>query len=147
MTRFLLPLSESVRLVEFAFNHSRSGDVFIKKAPASTVNDLAIALHELLQRDPQISIIGIRHGEKIHETLATQAEIARSEDLGDFLRIRMDDRNLNYGKYFVEGETDLSANEDYDSSNTTQLDVAGVKELLLTLPEIRDVLMQQGIKV
>ncbi|MCS7469422.1 SDR family NAD(P)-dependent oxidoreductase [Stieleria sp. ICT_E10.1] len=137
MTRFLLPLSESVRLVEFAFNHAESGDVFIKKAPASTVQDLATALFELFEQKPNIKVIGIRHGEKIHETLATQAEIARSEDMGDFLRIHMDDRDLNYGKFFVEGETDISANDDYNSSNTQILNVAEVKELLLTLPEIR----------
>lgn len=137
MTRFLLPLSESVRLVEFAFNHAQSGDVFIRKAPASTVQDLALALYQLFDRDPDIRVIGIRHGEKIHETLATQAEIARSEDLGDFLRIRMDARDLNYGKYFAEGETEISRTDDYNSSNTTILNIQQVKELLLTLPEIR----------
>ena len=145
MTRFLLPLSESVRLVEFAFNNAVSGDIFIKKAPASTVQDLALALFELLGREPNVNIIGIRHGEKIHETLATQAEIARSEDMGDFLRISMDDRGLNYGKYFVEGQQGLDASVDYDSQNTTQLDVNGVKDLLLTLPEVQDVLKENGL--
>jgi UDP-N-acetylglucosamine 4,6-dehydratase len=137
MTRFLLPLSESVRLVEFAFHYAESGDVFIKKAPACTVYDLAIALYELFNCTPNIRIIGIRHGEKIHETLATQAEIARSEDMGDFLRIRMDGRDLNYGKYFVEGETAITASEDYSSSSTQILSVPEVKELLLSLPEIQ----------
>lgn len=138
MTRFLLPLSESVRLVEFAFNHAESGDVFIKKAPACTVQDLAIALYELFDRTPNIKVIGIRHGEKIHETLAAQAEIARGEDMGDFLRIPMDGRDLNYGKYFVEGETAITASEDYNSSNTEILGVPQVKELLLSLPEIQN---------
>ena len=142
MTRFLLPLSESVRLVEFAFHNAVSGDIFIKKAPASTVQDLALALFDLLGRERQVNIIGVRHGEKTHETLATQAEIARSEDMGDFLRISMDNRGLNYGKYFVEGQQGLDTSVDYDSQNTTQLDVEGVKDLLLTLPEVQSVLQQ-----
>ena len=137
MTRFLLPLRDSVRLVEFAFEQGRQGDVFIKKAAACTILDLATALKELFQSDVPIEVIGVRHGEKLHEALASVGELQRAEDLGDFLRIPMDDRDLNYAKYFTEGEQVEPQLHDYDSESTRQLSIAEVKELLLSLPEMQ----------
>lgn len=141
MTRFLMPLADSVQLVLFAFANARPGDIFIRKAPASRIDTLVEALFELLNaKNRDVRIIGIRHGEKISETLASAAELARSEDLGGFFRIAMDGRDLNYADFVTSGDTNISAREDYHSSNTQRLDVDGVKELLLRLPEIRDVL-------
>ena len=142
MTRFMLPLRDSVELVEFAFAHGRQGDIFIKKAPACTVGDLAKALLELFKSDCEIKSIGMRHGEKLHETLASIQEIRRAEDMGDFLRIQMDDRDLNYSKYFTEGEVMEAEIRDYDSDSTAQLTIPEVKELLLSLPEVQDELAQ-----
>lgn len=142
MTRFMLPLRDSVELVEFAFEHGRQGDIFIKKAPACTVGDLAKALLELFKCDCEIKSIGMRHGEKLHETLASVQEIRRAEDMGDFLRIQMDDRDLNYSKYFTEGEMMEAEIRDYDSDSTAQLTIPQVKELLLSLPEVREELAQ-----
>ena len=136
MTRFMLPLRDSVRLVEFAFQNAQQGDIFMKKAAACTVGDLAEALKQLFQSDAEVKTIGMRHGEKLHETLASLPEVQRSEDMGDFLRIPMDDRDLNYNKYFTEGEDLISQATDYDSENTDQLTVDQVKELLLSLPEV-----------
>ncbi len=144
MTRFMLPLRDSVSLVEFAFEHARQGDVFIKKAAACTVGDLAQALKELFQSDAPVKTIGMRHGEKLHETLASLPEVARSEDMGDFLRIPMDDRDLNYNKFFTEGESLEPQLHDYDSESTRQLTVLEVKELLLSLPEVCSELESAG---
>ncbi|NVJ49959.1 MAG: polysaccharide biosynthesis protein [Gammaproteobacteria bacterium] len=138
MTRFLMALSESVELVDYAFNHGKQGDIFVKKAPASTVQDLAQALLELFDSSVELKTIGVRHGEKLFETLASAEELVRSEDLGDFIRVSMDDRDLNYEKYFSEGSSNKSHLEDYHSHNTERLDVAGVKEVLLRLKEVRD---------
>jgi len=138
MTRFLMSLEESVALVLYAFEHARPGDIFVQKAPASTVGDLAQALRELLNRDNEIKIIGTRHGEKLYESLVSREEMARSEDLGDYYRIPADSRDLNYDKYFVEGETQISRIDDYTSHNTHRLDVAQVKNLLLTLAIVRE---------
>jgi UDP-N-acetylglucosamine 4,6-dehydratase/5-epimerase len=138
MTRFMMPLRDSVALVDFAFEHGNQGDVFVKKSPASTIRILAEALKELFNSDAQIQQIGTRHGEKIHETLASREELLRAEDLGDYFRIRIDGRDLNYQKFFSEGEMKTDPRENYDSSNTEQLDVAKMKELLLTLPEIQE---------
>ena len=138
MTRFLMSLEESVALVLYAFEHARPGDIFVQKAPASTVGDLAQALRELLKRDNEIKIIGTRHGEKLYESLVSREEMARSEDLGDYYRIPADSRDLNYDKYFVEGETQISRIEDYTSHNTRRLDVAQVKDLLLKLAIVRE---------
>ncbi|MBN8507213.1 MAG: polysaccharide biosynthesis protein [Burkholderiales bacterium] len=138
MTRFLMSLQESVDLVLYAFGHARPGDIFVQKAPASTVGDLAQALRELLQRDNPVRIIGTRHGEKLYESLVSREEMARAEDLGGYYRIPADARDLNYDKFFVEGETQISAAEDYTSHNTRRLDVAQVKQVLLRLPEIRE---------
>lgn len=139
MTRFLMSLTESVELVLYAFEHARPGDIFVQKAPASTVGDLAEALRQLLQRDNPVKVIGTRHGEKLYESLVSREEMARAEDLGGYYRIPADSRDLNYDKYFVEGETQISQIDDYTSHNTRRLDVAQIKELLMKLPEVREV--------
>jgi UDP-N-acetylglucosamine 4,6-dehydratase/5-epimerase len=136
MTRFLLALPESVELVQHAFEHAQQGDVFVKKAPACTVTDLAQALKNLFKSDVETRNIGIRHGEKLYETLASKEELVTSEDMGGFYRIRMDTRDLNYEKYFTEGNQGEINQEDYHSHNTQQLDVKEVEALLLTLPEV-----------
>ncbi|NNJ92068.1 MAG: polysaccharide biosynthesis protein [Gammaproteobacteria bacterium] len=137
MTRFLMALSESVDLVEHAFGNAQQGDVFIKKAPACTVEDLASALKNLFNSDVETRIIGIRHGEKIYETLASKEELVTSEDLGGYLRLRMDTRDLNYEKYFSEGNKNEIGFDDYHSHNTDQLSVKQVEEILLSLPEVK----------
>lgn len=136
MTRYLMSLSESVDLVEYAFNHAQQGDIFIRKAPACTVRDLAIALSELFESNVEHKIIGTRHGEKLHESLATAEELGRSVDQGDYYRITFDDRDLNYKKYFSEGDAEIPE-VDYTSENTHRLSVAEVKATLLRLPEVQ----------
>ena len=138
MTRFLMSLEESVALVLYAFEHARPGDIFVQKAPASTVGDLALALRELLSRDNPIKVIGTRHGEKLYESLVSREEMARSEDLGGYYRIPADSRDLNYDKYFVEGETQISKIDDYTSHNTHRLDVEQVKQVLMQLAIVRE---------
>lgn len=137
MTRYLMSLEESVDLVLFAFENASPGDIFVQKAPSSTVGDLALALKELLSRDNPIKVIGTRHGEKLYESLISREEMARAVDLGDYYRIPADSRDLNYDKYFVEGERDLEQLSDYTSHNTTRLDVEGVKKALLQLDIVR----------
>lgn len=137
MTRFLMALSESVDLVEHAFSQAEQGDIFIKKAPACTVQDLAQALINIFGVDVETKIIGIRHGEKIYETLASKEELVTSEDLGGYYRIRMDTRDLNYEKYFTEGNENEITFDDYHSHNTEQLTVIQVEQVLLSLPEVR----------
>jgi UDP-glucose 4-epimerase len=144
MTRFLLPLPLAIELVAFAFQQGRQGDLFIRKAQASTVGDLAQALKNLFRSSVPVKVIGIRHGEKLFETLATREERAKSEDMGEYYRIRMDDRDLNYGKYFTDGEPWATGAEDYTSHNTERLDVAGLEALLVSLPEIREELKAAG---
>ncbi len=136
MTRFLLPLRDAIELVVYAFNQARQGDVFIKKAPACTVADLVVALQNIFKSDVPVKIIGIRHGEKIYETLATREELAKSEDLGDYFRVTMDGRDLNYNKYFTEGDAKEAQIDDYTSHNTYRLSIQEVEELLLSLPEV-----------
>jgi UDP-glucose 4-epimerase len=138
MTRFLMTLEESVDLVLYAFENARPGDIFVQKAPASTVGDLAQAMMELLGLDNEIKIIGTRHGEKLYESLLSREEMARAEDLGGYYRVPADSRDLNYAKYFVEGETDVSTLDDYTSHNTERLDVEGVKKTLMKLDIIRE---------
>jgi UDP-glucose 4-epimerase len=138
MTRFLMSLDEAVDLVLYAFEHGESGDLFIQKAPASTIKDLAQGVSELFNYDKPIKIIGTRHGEKLYETLLTKEEKLKSEDLGDYFRVPIDKRDLNYDKYFVEGTPNFEAIEAYTSHNTRRLNVEGVKEKLLTLPFIRE---------
>ena len=137
MTRFLMPLRDSVDLVLFAFTNAKPGDLFVKKAAASTIGDLAQAVKNLFKSNVEIKVIGIRHGEKLYETLVTKEELRRSEDMGNYYRVRLDDRNLNYNLYFTEGDKKEAAIEDYHSHNTTQLNVKQVEELLLSLPEIQ----------
>ena len=136
MTRFLLPLNEAIKLVLFAFSNARQGNIFIKKSPACTVGDLAAALKELFKSDVPVKSIGIRHGEKIYETLATIEELRRADDMGDYFRVAMDDRDLNYNKYFTEGDKKEALLSDYTSHNTRRLNVKEVKELLRKLPEV-----------
>ena len=146
MTRFLMSLEEAVELVLFAFEHGNSGDLFVNKAPAGTIRDLAQAMKELCNANNEIKIIGTRHGEKLYETLCTREEMMKAEDMGEFYRIPADNRDLNYAQYFSEGEQDVSKIEDYHSHNTTQQGVEGMKKLLLKLPLIRkEVLGEQNI--
>ncbi len=140
MTRFLLPLPKTVALVEHAMAHANQGDTFIRKAPASTIGTLAQAMLELFESNVGTVTIGERHGEKLYETLASAAEIRRSEDMGDYLRIPVDTRDLNYGIYFEHGEGVEREIEDYHSHNTEQLDLQGTKDLLLSLTIIQDAL-------
>lgn len=137
MTRFLMSLTEAVELVLFAFEHGHQGDLFVNKAPAGTIGDLAQALKEMCNSESEIKVIGTRHGEKLYETLCTREEMQKAEDMGEFYRIPADNRNLNYSSYFSEGEKDLSKIEDYHSHNTKQLGVEGMKKLLAQLPLIR----------
>ncbi|QSW87461.1 MULTISPECIES: polysaccharide biosynthesis protein [Flavobacterium] len=137
MTRFLMSLDEAVELVLFAFEHGNPGDLFVNKAPAGTIGDLAQALKELCNADNEIKVIGTRHGEKLYETLCTREEMLKAEDMGEFYRIPADNRDLNYAQYFSEGEEDISLIEDYHSHNTYQQNVEGMKKLLSTLPLIR----------
>jgi UDP-glucose 4-epimerase len=136
MTRFLMSLDDSVDLVLYAFSHGAQGDIFVQKAPASTVGDLAQALREIYSSPSPIRIIGTRHGEKLYESLLSREEMARAVDLGKYYRVPADDRDLNYSKFSTEGETRVSALEDYTSHNTERLNVEQIKELLLKLDNI-----------
>lgn len=138
MTRFLMPLRDSVALVRFAFTHARQGDLFIKKAAASTIEDLVLALKRLFDvPDHPVDVIGWRHAEKLFETLASAQELGTAEDMAEYWRIQLDARDLNYSAYFSEGDTTDADLEDYHSHNTERLDVEGVMQLLLSLPEVR----------
>jgi len=137
MTRFMMTLEDAVALVLFAFEHGENGDIFVQKAPAATIEVLAQALIELYNATSRIKVIGTRHGEKLYETLVNREEIAKAYDLGDYYRIPADNRDLNYGKFFTEGESKMSEVEDYTSHNTERLDVAATKQLLLKLEMIR----------
>lgn len=138
MTRFLMTLEDSVDLVLHAFEHGQQGDLFVQKAPASTVGDLAQALKELLGRDNPVRVIGTRHGEKLYESLVSREEMAKAVDMGRYYRIPADNRDLNYQKYFVEGEERISELDDYTSHNTERLDVEAVKRLLLKLDCVKE---------
>lgn len=138
MTRFLMSLSESVQLVLHAFKHAEPGDIFVQQAPASTVGDLAIAMREYLGLKNEINIIGTRHGEKLYETLVSREEMAVARDIGGYYRIPADMRDLNYNSFFVEGDTEVSKQEDYTSHNTRRLNVEEVKAVLDTLDIMRD---------
>jgi UDP-N-acetylglucosamine 4,6-dehydratase/5-epimerase len=138
MTRFLMTLDESVALVMYAFEHAAPGDIFVQKSPASTVGDLAQAMKELLRAKTEIKVIGTRHGEKLYESLVSREEMARAVDMGSYYRIPADSRDLNYNKYFIEGQSAISQFDDYTSHNTVRLDIDGVKETLLKLDIIRD---------
>jgi UDP-N-acetylglucosamine 4,6-dehydratase len=139
MTRFLMSLEDSVDLVLYAFTHGQQGDIFVQKAPASTVGDLATALKELFDKSEQeTQVIGTRHGEKLYESLISREEMAHAIDMGGYYRIPADNRDLNYAKYFSEGEVDISSLDDYTSHNTRRLSVDEIKSLLLTLDYIKD---------
>ena len=138
MTRFMMTLDDAVDLVLYAFQHGNNGDLFVQKAPACTLSVLAEALKELYQADNEVRVIGTRHGEKLYETLVSREEMAKSEDMGEYFRIPCDTRDLNYDKYFVEGQETVSKIEDYHSHNTHRLDVEGMKKLLLKLDYIRE---------
>lgn len=138
MTRFLMSLEDSVDLVLHAFEHGHQGDIFVQKAPASTVGVLAQALKELFNSEVPIKVIGTRHGEKLYESLISREEMAKAKDQGRYFRIPADNRDLNYAQFFVEGDLKLSTIEDYTSHNTDQLEVDGVKNLLLKLDFIQE---------
>ncbi len=138
MTRFLMSLEDSVDLVLYAFENAKPGDIFVQKSPASTVGDLAQAMKELLSARGQVKVIGTRHGEKLYESLVSREEMARADDLGGYYRIPADSRDLNYNKYFVEGETEISQLDDYTSHNTRRLNVEEVKQVLMKLPLVRE---------
>ena len=136
MTRFLLPLKDAIGLVTFALEKGRQGDIFVRKAPSCSVGDLAQAVKNIFQSNSEIKTIGIRHGEKLYETLASKGELLRSEDMGEYLRVSIDDRDLNYNKYLNEGDMKVIKTEDYNSKNTTRMNVGEIEEMLLSQPEI-----------
>lgn len=138
MTRFLMSLEDSVDLVLYAFEHGQQGDIFVQKAPASTVADLAQALKELLNKDNPVREIGTRHGEKLYESLISREEMAKAQDMGGYYRIPADNRDLNYAQFFSEGEEKISHQDDYTSHNTERLNVEQVKTLLLKLDFIKE---------
>ncbi len=138
MTRFLMSLEDSVDLVLYAFEHGKQGDIFVQKAPASTLDDLAQALKALFVSTSAIRIIGTRHGEKLYESLISREEMAKADDLGDYYRIPADNRDLNYAQFFSEGEEKISQQEDYTSHNTERLNVDQIKKLLLKLDFIKE---------
>lgn len=144
MTRFMMTLDDAVDLVVYAFTHARNGDLFVQKAPAATLQVLAQALKETYSKvrpeygETEVRVIGTRHGEKLYETLVTREEMARAIDMGDYYRIPCDTRDLNYDKFFTEGNADMAKIEDYNSHNTRRLDVAGMKEMLLRLRFVRE---------
>lgn len=144
MTRFMMTLDDAVDLVIYAFTHGHNGDLFVQKAPAATLDTLAQALKEVYSKvnpkygDTEVKVIGTRHGEKLYETLVTREEMLRAEDCGNYYRIPCDTRDLNYDKFFTEGNEDMSKIEDYHSHNTHRLDVEGMKQLLLKLRFVRE---------
>lgn len=137
MTRFMMTIDDAIDLVLYAFENAKPGDIFVQKAPAATIGTLASALKKLFKADNPIKIIGTRHGEKLYETLLTREEMAKAEDLGNYYRIPMDDRDLNYGLYFTEGKTEVSLKEDYNSHNTYRLNEDELIELLLKVDYVR----------
>jgi UDP-N-acetylglucosamine 4,6-dehydratase len=140
MTRFIMSLENAVDLVLYAFKEGKPGDIFVQKAPACEIGDLAQALLEMFGSSAGMRVIGTRHGEKLYETLLNREEMARAEDLGAYYRVPADTRDLNYGKYFVEGEQRISAREDYNSSNTRRLTVPEIKDLLHGIEYVKNAL-------
>ncbi len=139
MTRFMMSLDEAVDLVLYAFKNGNQGDLFVQKSPASTVGDLAQAMKELFQTDSEIKIIGTRHGEKLYETLLTKEEYHKAEDMGDYYRVPADNRDLNYGKFFEQGDKKLSGEEEYHSHNTRRLTVEETKEKIMGLSYVEEI--------
>ncbi len=146
MTRFLMSLNDAVDLVLFAFEHGNPGDLFVNKAPAATIGDLAQAVKELAESDSEIKIIGTRHGEKLYETLCTREEMQKADDMGDFYRVPADNRDLNYAMFFSEGEKEVAQIEDYHSHNTERLDVEGVKKLISKLGLVKRELFGERVE-
>ena len=144
MTRFLMSLDDSLDLVVHAFAHGRQGDIFVQKAPASTIGDLVVALKELFQADNPVHVVGTRHGEKLYESLVSREEMARIEDMDRYYRIPADNRDLNYAMYFTDGTEEISKLDDYTSHNTERLTVPQVKDLLLKLDFIQQHLQGRG---
>jgi len=142
MTRFMMTLEDAVDLVLYAFEHGQNGDLFVQKAPAATLTVLAQALKELYHADNEVKVIGTRHGEKLYETLVTREEMAKSINMGNYYRIPCDHRDLNYDKFFIEGQEKISQIDDYHSHNTHWLNVEEMKALLLKLDLVRHDLMQ-----
>lgn len=138
MTRFMMSLDDAVDLVLFAFQKAEQGDIFVQKAPAATIGDLAMVLCEIFNSKSDIRVIGTRHGEKLYETLLAREEAAKAVDLGNYYRIPADTRDLNYGKYFEEGDSKIEAAEEYTSHNTTRLDRTALKEMLLKLDYVQE---------
>jgi len=138
MTRFMMSMDGAIDLVLYAFKHARQGDMFVKKAPACTIGDLALAIKELFNVKNEFKIIGTRHGEKLYETLLTREEMVKAEDCGKYFRISADTRDLNYNKYFIEGESEISVQEDYNSRNTKRLNIEEIKEMLLKIEYIQN---------
>ena len=137
MTRFLMSLDESVNLVLFAFNNAVNGDIFVQKAPACTIMDLALAIKEIFNPNVEIKIIGTRHGEKTYETLINKEDMIKAVDMGNFYKIPADNRDLNYDKYFIDGNTEIASKDEYNSDNTTRLNKEEVKEKLLALDYVQ----------
>jgi UDP-glucose 4-epimerase len=146
MTRFMLHLDEAVELVEYAFENGHNGDIFVKKAPACTLSDLALALKELLEADTEVRVIGTRHGEKVYETLVNREEMAKAMDCGDYYRVPADTRDLNYDKYFSAGNEKVKQTMEYTSHNTRRLNVEGTKQLLMTLDCVHAARRQRGLE-
>ncbi|MGE6552006.1 polysaccharide biosynthesis protein [Bacillus mycoides] len=142
MTRFLMSVDDAVDLVLYAFEYGNQGDIFVQKAPASTIFDLAIALKEIFSAENEVKIIGTRHAEKLYETLLTREEMVNSEDLGDYYRIKADNRDLNYNTYFTVGKTSISEQKDYHSHNTKKLDIKSIKKLILKLDYVQEQLAE-----
>lgn len=138
MTRYLMSLEDAVELVLFAFQNANQGDMFVQKAPASTISDLAFAVQDIFESGSDMKIIGTRHGEKLYETLLTREEMAHAEDLGDYYRISADTRDLNYDKFFVSGDQEISEGWEYNSHNTERLDIPRIRELLMKLDYVKD---------
>lgn len=138
MTRYMMTLDDAVDLVLFAFENGNPGDIFVQKSPAATIEVLAKALLELYKKKNPIKIIGTRHGEKLYETLVNREEMVKAEDLGKFYRIPADTRDLNYNRFFIEGETQISQMEEYNSHNTQRIEIEETKKLLLKLDFIRE---------
>jgi UDP-glucose 4-epimerase len=138
MTRYLMSLEDAVELVIYAFEHADQGDIFVQKAPASTIEDLAYAVRDIFESDVELKIIGTRHGEKLYETLLTREEMAKAEDLGQYYRIPADTRDLNYDKYFISGDQQISEGWEYNSHNTERLDIPKIRELLLKLDYVQN---------
>jgi UDP-N-acetylglucosamine 4,6-dehydratase len=138
MTRFIMSLENAVDLVLYAFQNGKPGDIFVQKAPACTIGDLAVAVKELFGAENEIKVIGTRHGEKLFETLLNREEMASALDLGDYYKISIDTRDLNYNKYFIEGEEQISGKEDYTSNNTKILNIEEIKKVLLKVDYIKE---------